>query len=210
MTKTTTRIAALTGAIAAALFVSACTTPAGDGHADHQHDTSASAAAPADQNAADHNADHNAADVNFATMMIPHHQQAVQMSGLVPSRSSDPAVVDLAAAIAKAQGPEIETMQGFLAKWNGGQAPATGHDGHDMSDMQGMVDSATMDRLETLEGRDFDTLWLQSMIGHHEGAIAMANTEIAGGANADAKTLAQEIVTGQQAEITQMKQMLGG
>lgn len=79
-----------------------------------------------------------------------------------------------------------------------------------MGAMNGMVDDATMSRLETLKGPAFDQLWLQSMIGHHEGAIAMANTEIADGANADAKTLAQQIVTAQQAEITQMKQMLGG
>jgi uncharacterized protein (DUF305 family) len=73
-----------------------------------------------------------------------------------------------------------------------------------------MVDGATMERLETLKGAEFDTLWLQSMIGHHEGAIAMANTEIADGADADAKDLAAEIVKTQQAEIDQMKQMLGG
>ena len=76
--------------------------------------------------------------------------------------------------------------------------------------MQGMVDDATMTRLASLKGAEFDRLWLQSMIGHHEGAVAMANTEIADGANADAKTLAKHIVTSQQAEISQMKQMLGG
>lgn len=210
MTSTTTRAAALVAACAAALFLSACTKQAeSDGHADHQPDSSqtstAEAAAPAD---------HNAADVSFATMMIPHHEQAVQLADMVPSRSSDPAVVELAAAIAKAQQPEIETMKGFLTQWTGaaptGGAPTGGHEGHDMSDMQGMVDQATMDRLGTLKGRDFDTLWLQSMISHHEGAIAMAQTELNTGVNADAKRLAEDIVTAQQAEITQMKQMLGG
>ena len=68
--------------------------------------------------------------------------------------------------------------------------------------MDGMVDDATMTKLESLKGTEFDTLWLQSMIGHHEGAIKMAKTELAAGANVDAKTLAQQIVTGQQAEIT--------
>ena len=65
--------------------------------------------------------------------------------------------------------------------------------GHDMGTMQmpGMVDDGTMTKLESLNGAEFDTLWLQSMIGHHEGAIAMANTELADGANADAKSLAQ-------------------
>jgi uncharacterized protein (DUF305 family) len=67
-----------------------------------------------------------------------------------------------------------------------------------------------MTKLESLQGAEFDTLWLQSMIAHHEGAIEMAQTEIASGANDDAKRLAQGIVTTQQGEITQMKQILGG
>ena len=76
--------------------------------------------------------------------------------------------------------------------------------------MAGMVDDATMVKLDNLKGADFDTLWLQSMISHHEGAIAMAKTEIADGTSADMKTLAGNIVTAQQAEIDQMKQMLIG
>jgi uncharacterized protein (DUF305 family) len=76
--------------------------------------------------------------------------------------------------------------------------------------MPGMVDEATMARLTSLEGSEFDQLWLQSMIGHHQGAIEMAKTEIANGANVDAKSIAQNIVTTQQAEIDQMNQLLGG
>lgn len=72
------------------------------------------------------------------------------------------------------------------------------------------MDAATMTRLESLQGAEFDTLWLQSMIAHHEGAIAMAKTELADGTNPDAKALAQHIIDGQQAEIDQMKTMLGG
>lgn len=210
------RVAALLAAIATTAAVAACTsTPASDGHTDHTHDAT-SAQAGSDTPAANADPDaveHNAADEAFATHMIPHHEQAVALSDLVPSRSSDPAVVELAAAIAKAQQPEIETMKGFLTQWNGGAAPAPGgHEGHDMGgmQMQGMVDDATMTRLESLKGKEFDTLWLQSMIGHHEGAIDMAKTELADGANAAAKDLAQQIVDAQQAEIDQMKQMMGG
>jgi uncharacterized protein (DUF305 family) len=75
--------------------------------------------------------------------------------------------------------------------------------------MPGMVDDVAMTKLASLKGVEFDRLFLQSMIGHHEGAISMANTEIADGVNADAKTLAKQIVTAQQAEIGHMKQMLG-
>jgi uncharacterized protein (DUF305 family) len=67
-----------------------------------------------------------------------------------------------------------------------------------------------MTRLESLQGTEFDTLWLESMIAHHEGAIGMAEAELTGGANADAKGLAQQIIDAQQAEIAQMKTMLGG
>jgi uncharacterized protein (DUF305 family) len=195
---------ALLAALAAALFLSSCTSPATDEHADHNQGaaTSSSATQPAA---------FNDADVAFATNMIPHHQQAVEMSAMVPDRSTNPAVIKLAADISAAQGPEIETMKAFLVQWNAGESDHQGHG--DMAGgmhMDGMVEQAAMTKLESLKGPEFDTLWLQSMIGHHEGAIKMAQAELAGGANADAKTLAEQIVTGQQAEIVTMKQMLGG
>ena len=73
-----------------------------------------------------------------------------------------------------------------------------------------MVDGATMTKLASLNGAEFDTLWLESMIGHHQGAIEMAKAEIANGENVDAIGMAKTIVDTQQAEIDQMKQMLGG
>lgn len=203
---------AVVAAVATALLLSSCTSPASDGHTDHAHggESGAATTQPADSaapsNAAPSNAaPNNAADVTFVTGMIPHHQQAVEMSALVPERSTDPAVIKLAADVSAAQGPEIETMKGFLVQWHAGAD--TGHEGHDMGSMDGMVDDSTMAKLASLKGNEFDTLWLQSMIGHHEGAIKMANTEIADGANADAKRLAQQIVANQQAEVDQMKKM---
>ena len=189
---------AASAAVATALFLSSCSSPASDDHAGSASSTAAQ------------HATNNAADTTFATDMIPHHEQAVQMAGLVPQRSTNPAVVKLAADISAAQGPEIQTMKSFLVKWNAGTDD--GHQGMTVApnmQMQGMVDDATMTKLASLTGADFDKLFLQSMIGHHEGAITMANTELADGANADAKGLAQQIVTAQQAEIIQMKQMLG-
>jgi uncharacterized protein (DUF305 family) len=197
-------LTAMLATLAAALLLSSCTSAATDEHAGH--DLGAPTSSSAMQPAA-----FNDADVAFATNMIPHHQQAVEMSAMVPDRSTNPAVVKLAADISAAQGPEIETMKAFLVQWNAGEADHQGHG--DMAGgmaMNGMVDQAAMTKLESLKGPEFDTLWLQSMIGHHEGAIKMAQAELAGGASADAKTLAQQIVTGQQAEIVTMKQMLGG
>jgi uncharacterized protein (DUF305 family) len=194
---------ALLAALVTALFLSSCTSPATDEHAGH--DQGAATSSSATQPAA-----FNTADVAFATNMIPHHQQAVEMSAMVPDRSTNPAVIKLAADISAAQGPEIETMKAFLVQWNAGGSDHQGHGDMAGMAMDGMVDDATLKRLESLKGSEFDTLWLESMIGHHEGAIKMAQTELAGGANVDAKTLAQQIVTGQQAEIVTMKQMLGG
>ncbi len=153
-------------------------------------------------------AGHNADDVAFATNMIPHHEQAVELSALVPDRSGNPHLRTLATAIATAQGPEIDTMKGFLAQWNAGtEAADAGHAGHGMV-MQGMVDDATMTRLGQLRGPEFENLWLESMISHHQGAIEMAKAEIANGESANAVALARTIVEVQQAEIGQMKQML--
>jgi uncharacterized protein (DUF305 family) len=204
--KSFTALTAAAAAIATALLLSSCSSPAGtssDGHTDHAHGTESSAAS-----AQAAPAPHNAADVAFVTDMIPHHQQAVAMSGLVAGRSTDPAVIKLASEISAAQGPEIETMKGFLVKWN---ASADSDHGGSMEGMPmpGMVDDTTMTKLQSLKGPEFDRLYLQSMIGHHEGAIGMANTEISDGVSAEAKALANDIVTAQQAEIVQMKKMLG-
>jgi uncharacterized protein (DUF305 family) len=185
----------LIAALFAVFTVSSCSSAA-ENHADHE--STQAQAAPSD---------HNADDVSFAKMMIPHHQQAVDMSKMVPDRSTDPAVIQLASTIDAAQGPEIDQMKDMLRQW--GESSDSGHSGHGAM-MSGMVDDATMTRLESLRGRDFDTLWLQSMIGHHQGAVEMAKAEIAHGRSADAKALAQRIVTAQEAEIAQMKQLLGG
>jgi uncharacterized protein (DUF305 family) len=203
--KSLTSLMAAVAAIATALLLSSCTSPAetsSDGHSDHAHGGESSTSAQAAP------APHNAADVAFVTDMIPHHEQAVAMSGLVAGRSTDPAVIKLGSEISAAQGPEIETMKGFLVKWN---ASAHSDHGSSMEGMQmpGMVDDTTMTKLQSLKGPEFDRLYLQSMIGHHEGAIGMANTEISDGVSAEAKALANDIVTAQQAEIGQMKKMLG-
>lgn len=202
------RMVAAFAAGAAALLLSSCTSPAGsagspgDGHTDHTHTADEPAITGTPEG-------YNADDVAFATTMIPHHRQAVELSGLVDSRSTDPELVGLAQQIAAAQQPEIETMKVFLVQWNENPDTSSGHAGHGGS-MQGMVDDATMARLNSLSGAEFDKLWLESMIGHHQGAVEMAKAEITNGDNGDAKRLAQSIVDTQQAEIGQMNQMLGG
>ena len=203
MTSTRTQVLAVVAAFAATLAVSSCGTAAREDPREDQ-------GLPASATSAEQVAAHNADDVMFAQMMIPHHQQAVELAAMVPDRSTNPDVLALATKIAGAQQPEINTMKALLLQWDVDPNEMSHESGHAGMAMAGMVDDATMVKLDNLKGTDFDTLWLQSMISHHEGAIAMAKTEIADGKSADMVTLAGSIVTAQQAEIDQMKQMLIG
>jgi uncharacterized protein (DUF305 family) len=149
------------------------------------------------------------ADVTFAQEMIPHHQQAVAMAALAGTRATDPEVKALAAQIKAAQDPEIATMTGWLSAW-GEPAPAASMGGMDMGggSMPGMMSDADMRKLGAASGKNFDTQFLQMMIEHHQGAISMANDEVAGGRNPDAVALAKQIITAQQGEIDTMKKIL--
>jgi uncharacterized protein (DUF305 family) len=151
-------------------------------------------------------ADHNAADIAFARNMIPHHEQAVQMAQMVPTNTTDRQVIALANQIIATQLPEVQALRAKLMQW-----PET-QDTHDARgrDGPGMVDQATMDKLQSLGGAEFDRLWLTSMIAQHRGAVAMAQDELAHGRDADVMYLARTIIANQQAEINQMQQMLGG
>ncbi len=167
--------------------------------------SSATAAAPSV------NAQHNDADIAFVQGMVPHHSQAVDMSQLVAGHTTNPKVIDLAAQIAQAQGPEITRMQGFLQSWNVPAAPTSGMSGMSGSGsaMPGMMSDQQMHQLGAANGAAFDTMWLQMMTEHHTGAITMARTELRDGQSTDAKALAQKIIDAQQAEIATMKQLLG-
>ncbi|MFF8831021.1 DUF305 domain-containing protein [Streptomyces sp. NPDC015131] len=165
--------------------------------------------------ATDGRAAHNAADVAFAQGMIPHHRQAVAMADLAPGRASDPEVTALAAAVKKAQAPEIRTLSGWLTTW-GEPVPAedapAGHSGHGQghgTEMTGMMTGQEMARLEKATGPAFDTAFLTLMIKHHQGAVAMAKTERDQGAHPPATAMADDIIASQSAEIARMKALLG-
>lgn len=152
----------------------------------------------------------NDADVMFAQSMIPHHQQAVAMASLAldPARNAGLDVISLAERIQSAQEPEIEQMRRWLEQWGAPEMDTSG--GHDMRSMDGMMSDAEMERLASLTGPEFDTAWMEAMIAHHEGAIAMAEDVKANGASTDVTTLAEAIIAGQQAEIDEMRALLVG
>lgn len=150
-------------------------------------------------------AGHNDQDVMFAQMMIPHHQQAVEMAKLAGTRASMPEVKTLATTIEGAQEPEIRTMTRWLHEW-GAKMPSGGVTmGHGD---EGIMSDADMSKLKKASGRAFDEMFLKMMIKHHQGAVAMARTEQQSGMSAPAKAMAANIVRTQSAEIAQMRQLL--
>ncbi len=151
----------------------------------------------------------NAADIEFAQGMIAHHEQAIEMAeiALDPNAGASAEVVDLATRIQAAQDPEVELMTGWLTA-AGESVTMDTSDGHDMSSMEGMMTADQMDELAAMTGAEFDQMWLEMMIAHHEGAISQSETVKADGSNADVLLLADQIITAQQAEIAEMQALL--
>ncbi len=160
---------------------------------------------------------HNEADVEFSSDMIQHHAQALQMVDLTLGRELDPEVVDLTDQIRAAQAPEIEKMADWLEEW-GEPVPATSRDhahadGHGESmevdaDMPGMMSADEMAALEEARTEEFQDMWLEMMVEHHEGAVEMAEAEVEDGENAEAISLAEDIIDAQEKEISTMQDLL--
>ncbi|MDD2818148.1 MAG: DUF305 domain-containing protein [Candidatus Nanopelagicales bacterium] len=150
-------------------------------------------------------------DISFTQMMVPHHQQAVQMADLALKNAKSQQVITLATQIKAAQKPEINKMQGWLKGW-GASVTASSNStmpGMDMgSTSPGMMTDTQMTNLSHAHGASFDTMWLQMMIAHHQGAITDAKQVLKTTKNADVKKMAQAIISGQNAEISTMKQLL--
>jgi uncharacterized protein (DUF305 family) len=171
-------------------------------------DTTPATAAPGDSTAT---VALNAADIEFAQGMIAHHEQAIEMAeiALDPNVGARPEVIGLATRIKGAQDPEVELMTGWLTA-AGEPVAMDASEGHDMSSMDGMMTAEQMDAMSAMTGTEFDQMWLEMMIAHHEGAISQSETVKANGSNADVLALADQIITAQQGEITEMQALLQG
>lgn len=188
-----------TGVLAAALTLSACTS--GDSMSGMDHESNSS-----DSSSSEASADFNDADVTFASDMVMHHQQAVEMADVFLDKDGvDSRVAALAEEIKAAQQPEIDTMNGWLESWG---ESTDSMEGHDMGDMNGSMSEEDMKALMDATGPDADRLFLTQMTAHHTGAIEMANEEIASGQNPEAIELAEKIVADQTAEIDEMNNLL--
>ena len=142
-------------------------------------------------------------DIMFLQMMIPHHQQAIDISDLALTKSADAELLALAKDIRDEQAAEIVTMKAWLDAAGADLDP-----GHSMGHgMGGMLSDSELAALKAATGKSFDLLWLKGMTGHHDGAIDMAAV-IENATNADIKSFGQAIVTAQSAQNKQMAAMI--
>ena len=160
-------------------------------------------------------------DVRFMQDMIHHHQQAVEMAALVPTRTSRRELLDAAGRITASQADEIRFMQNWLRE-RGQTAPnptdahsahaAHGAQGHaGVTGMAGMATPAQMAAMAAARGPAFERLFLERMIAHHEGALTMARGLLSRPGSANDPVLFQfvnEVVNDQRAEITRMAGVL--
>lgn len=172
----------------------------------HSSTSATPSATPSATQSAAPAASYNDADVMFASQMIPHHQQAVEMADSALQKATTAEVRRLATAIKAAQDPEIKLMSGWLTSW-GKPVPTPGeHAGHTMT---GMMSPQEMDDLSKASGSMYDRMWVTMMIKHHQGAVTMAKTEQSTGKDAAAVALAKKIQAAQTTEIATMQRLLG-
>ena len=202
---------AVAAAVAGTLILSACTgnaDPAGTGEDPAPATSVATDTAGSGEEISE---EHNDADVMFAQMMIPHHQQAVEMSETLLAKDDIPQnVADFAQGVIDAQGPEIDRMNAMLDAWGqepmGDMGDSGGHGGH--GGMSGMMSEDDMQQLEDATGTKAAKLYLEQMTRHHEGAVEMAEQQVSDGQNPQAIALAEQVIEDQEAEIQEMKTML--
>lgn len=182
------RIIALSLAATALFGLTACSTSTGMDHTGHPSQSAT--------------ADFSSADLMFAQMMIPHHEQAVDMSYLALANTQNSDVRTLAESIITHQSTEVMTLKSWLDA-----VGVTLDDSHSMH-MEGMLTDSQMGELEAAKDGAFDTLWLEGMIMHHEGALLMAE-EVTDSTNTEVAEFASHVIEDQTAEIKKMKDLLG-
>jgi uncharacterized protein (DUF305 family) len=174
--------------------------------------------APKDYQGAPAPAPFSKADAGFLSDMILHHGQATDMAGLVPERSGSEQVKKFAARIDVVQDSEIDLMSGWLeendypvpldVEGGDGSGPRAPEHGHDADTMPGMLTDVEMASLEKASGAEFDKLFLEGMIKHHEGALTMCEEVAGSGSEERVIELATNIAADQMAEIDRMATML--
>ena len=142
-------------------------------------------------------------DPMFTAQMIPHHQAAIDMAALAATRAEHPEIKQLAADIASGQASEIALMKrvGKANKWDpNAKMQHSGSEGMSTSEM-GM----DMDVSKLKSAKPFDKAFIEMMVPHPEGAILMANHELARGSNSEIRALGRRIIRSQSAQMKQMR-----
>jgi uncharacterized protein (DUF305 family) len=200
------------GAGVAVLVLSAACDKADTGRDNAEGQTTSSTAHASATTPAAGTEAHNNADVWFVRHMIPHHQQAIEISDILLAKQGiDPRVTAMASSIKAAHGSEIQQMQDWLNQWGSPPMPATAPGDMQMpahGGMLGQLSERELDALREAEGADASRLFLTQMIAHHEGAISVAQTEIEEGQYPLAVAMARSIVSTQQQQIDTMKGIL--
>jgi uncharacterized protein (DUF305 family) len=152
-------------------------------------------------------------DLMFLTHMIVHHEQALELAALVPSRGQHEEFIRFARYVDGAQRAEIDRMKGLLelAAQRGLKIPE--HEMHGDPPMAGMLSQAQMKAIAAASGAEFERLWLQGMIHHHQGALDMAQAQQhrqfeSGRRPYGIDLLVDDIIEVQRGEITKMKNWL--
>ncbi|WP_231648281.1 DUF305 domain-containing protein [Saccharothrix sp. NRRL B-16348] len=148
------------------------------------------------------------ADLEYVARMIVHHRQALDMTALAPERAQHETVRGLASRIHDTQGPEIAAMEQWQRQY-AENAPAHGHAADlpevDHGSMPGMATDEQLAALKAARGADFDRLFLQLMIAHHEGAVQMAVEVLSSGSDVRVEEMANDVSASQTDEINRMK-----
>ena len=171
------------------------------------HDMSDMSTGSTDTNVTDSERGFNYADIMFAQMMIPHHEQAIELADMAldPTLMASEQVKALASQIKNAQDPEIDLMAQWLDEWE--QPLMDMSVDHSMT-MEGMLSVDELGAIGQMNGEEFDQAWIGAMIAHHKGAIEMANTVKAEGESALVQELADAIIEAQKSEIDTLELLL--
>ena len=152
-------------------------------------------------------------DLLFLSHMISHHEQALTLAALVPSRTSREDLIRFAHQIDRAQRVEIDHMKSLLAVAADRGLTVPNHKGHAAESMPGLLPPARMTAIAAATGAQFDRVWLEGMIVHHEGALTMGREQQRRQFESRRQpygidVLVDEILVVQRAEITKMKAWL--
>ena len=143
-------------------------------------------------------------DLQFIDTMSAHHQSAIDMAKMVDGKTQNAELKKFAGQIIAGQGKEIAQMKEWRDKWYAGKAAAKNMEMTGMMDSMKMMMGDGMKKMETASGKDFDLMFVDMMTPHHAGAVTMAKEALTKAEHPEIKTLSNQIIKAQDAEIKMM------